>query len=358
MRIVVTGASGNVGTALLRKLVATGIDHELIGVVRRPPKLIGVHEHVRWHQMDLAEIDAAENLRHVFEGADAVVHLAWAFQPTRDDDYLSRVGVGGTSAVLEAADAAKVGQLVHMSSSATYAAGRYGQRVDERWPSTGIPSCSYSRYKSAAEARLDAYEHEHGNAGVPIARMRPGAIVQRSAASELMRYVLPACLPMSVVPLLPLLPVDRGLCIPLLHTDDVADAVVRAIHRRATGPFNLAAEPPLRRDDIAEALGARTIHVPARVMGVLVDVSWHARLQPVDRGWIDLAFSVPLLDCARAREELDWRPMWSSTAAFADLIQGVCDGAHDDSPPLRRRAILEQLNRHVTQERLTARRLP
>lgn len=93
-------------------------------------------------------------------------------------------------------------------------------------------------------------------------------------------------------------------------------------------------------------------------MGVLVDISWRARLQPIDRGWIDMAFSVPLLDCARAREELDWRPMWSSTAAFADLIHGVCDGAHGESPPLRRRSILGQLNRDVTQRRLPARRLP
>jgi UDP-glucose 4-epimerase len=71
--------------------------------------------------------------------------------------------------------------------------------------------------------------------------------------------------------------------------------------------------------------------MPARVMGVLVDISWRARLQPIDRGWIEMALSVPLLDCARAREELDRRPTWSSTAAFAELIQGVCDGAHGES---------------------------
>jgi UDP-glucose 4-epimerase len=52
----------------------------------------------------------------VFDGADVVVHLAWGFQPTRATRYLTRLGVGGTSAVLQAAHASSVGHLIHMSS--------------------------------------------------------------------------------------------------------------------------------------------------------------------------------------------------------------------------------------------------
>ncbi|MBJ7387098.1 MAG: NAD-dependent epimerase/dehydratase family protein, partial [Mycolicibacterium sp.] len=209
MRIVITGASGNVGTALLRRLVESGTDHELVGVVRRPPEPTGVYANVRWHELDLAEPSATSQLRTIFDGADAVVHLAWGFQPTRNVDYLSRVGVGGTSAVLEAAHAASVGHLLHMSSVGAYAKGRYGQRVDESWPTTGISTSPYSRHKSAAESILDDYERKHLDAGVPITRMRPGFIVQRAAASGLMRYALPGYVPMMAVPLLPLLPLDR-----------------------------------------------------------------------------------------------------------------------------------------------------
>ncbi|MCT7658804.1 NAD-dependent epimerase/dehydratase family protein [Mycobacterium deserti] len=356
MRIVITGASGNVGTALLRRLA--GADHELVGVVRRPPKPVGVYENVRWHGLDIASPHAAPDLRQVFDGADAVVHLAWGFQPTRNIDYLSRTGIGGTSAVLEAAHAAGVGQMVHMSSVGTYAAGRYGERVDESWSTYGISTSPYSRHKSAAESLLDEYESENGDGGVVITRMRPGFIVQRLAASGLMRYALPGFVPMLAVPLLPLLPLDRQLCIPLIHADDVADAFARAVERRAAGPFNLAAEPPLRRDDVAKVLGAKSIHVPSGVLGTLVDVSWRARLQPIDRGWIDMAFSVPLLDCARAEAELDWHPQWSSIAALEDVIRGVAQEAHAESPPLRRRSLLEQLHRDLTEGQLTTRRLP
>lgn len=358
MRIVITGVSGNVGTALLRRLADSETEHDVVGVVRRPPDRLDGYGKVTWYGLDLADPDAAPELRDVFDGADAVVHLAWGFQPTHNTQYLHQVGVGGTAAILEAAHAARVGQLVHMSSVGTYAAGRYGRRVNESWPTTGIPSSPYSRDKSAAEAMLDDYERAHGDAGITIARMRPGFIVQRAAASGLMRYALPGYVPMLAVPLLPVLPLDRRLCIPLIHSDDVADALMRVVERRASGRFNLAAEPPLRRDDVGKVLGARPVHFPSAWLGPLVDLSWRIHLQPIDRGWLDMAFSVPLLDCGRAERELDWHPRWSSIDALTDVIRGVAQEAHADSPPLRRRLMREQLQRDVTDGPLTTRRLP
>jgi UDP-glucose 4-epimerase len=355
MRVVITGASGNVGTALLRVLPA---EHHVIGVVRRPPVRQGVYQRASWWSVDLAEENALGELRQLFDGADVVVHLAWGFQPTRATRYLTRLGVGGTSAVLQAAHASSVGHLVHMSSVGTYAAGRYGMRVDESWPTTGIQSSPYSRDKSAAEAILDDYEQRLGTAAIPIARMRPGFILQRAAASGLMRYGLPDYVPMQLVSWLPLLPLDRRLCIPLVHADDVAEAISRVIDKRAAGPFNLAAEPPIGRDDVAAALGARPVHLPSGVLGALVDLSWRARLQHVDRGWLDLAFTVPLLDCSRARGELSWDPQWSSTDALADLLDGVAHRIYTDSPPLRRRSMLDLLRRDVTEGLISSRRLP
>ena len=355
MRIVITGASGNVGTALLRALPA---EHDIVGVVRRPPSAHGVYRRVDWRSLDLTDPDAIPKLRNVFDDADVVVHLAWGFQPTHDVDYLNRLGVGGTSAVLQAAHTSGVGQLIHMSSVGTYAGGSYGQRVDESWPTTGIDSSPYSRDKSAAEAILDEYEARLGSSAIPIARMRPGFIVQRAAASGLMRYGLPGYVPMQLVPWLPILPLDRKLCIPLIHADDVAAAIVLAAERRATGPFNLAGEPPMGRDDVAAVLGARAIHVPSGLLGALVDLTWRTRLQHIDRGWLDLAFSVPLLDCSRARTQLEWAPKWTAQEALADLLEGVAQRAHTTSPPLRRRSFVDLLRRDLTDGLISSRRLP
>ena len=358
MRIVVIGASGNVGTALLRRLHEARPGDELVGIVRRPPTPEGEYRGVEWHSLDVAEPDAARELSRHFAGADSVVNLAWGFQPTRNIDYLARVGVGGTASVLEAAQSAGVGQLVHMSSVGAYAPGRYGEHVDESWATTGVETSPYSRHKVAAERLIDEHEARHGAESIPIARMRPGFIVQRAAASGLTRYALPAYVPPRLIPLLPVLPVDRRLCIPLVHSDDVADAFVRVIERRAAGPFNLAADQPLTRDDVAEVLGALAIHVPAALLGALVELTWRARLQPVDRGWLDMAFTLPLLDCSRARDELGWKPAWAPKEALADVLDGIAHLAHTESAPLRRRSTLDLLRRDATQGLISWRRLP
>ncbi|HEY0816845.1 MAG TPA: NAD-dependent epimerase/dehydratase family protein [Pseudonocardia sp.] len=353
MRIVITGASGNVGTALLRRLKD---DHELVGVCRRPPRGDSPYDAVEWHALDLAAPYALDALRPVVRGAAAVVHLAWGFQPSRNVAYLDRLGIDGTRAVVDAAEAEEVPHLVHMSSVGAYSPGGH-MRVTEEWPTEGISSLAYSREKVAAERILDERE-QRGPHRTAIARMRPGLIVQRDAGSALLRYGLPAFLPSGLLRRVPLLPLDRDLVVPIVHTDDVADAVARVLEQRATGAFNLAAEPPLTRDLIAEVLGARAVHVPSGLLRAATALTWRAGLQPLDPGWIDLAFAVPLLDTGRARRELGWTPSTDARSALAQVLAGMADGASTVSPALRPRTVAAELTALVRRGHIGTRLLP
>jgi nucleoside-diphosphate-sugar epimerase len=343
VRIVITGASGNVGTALLRRLQRDPGEHQLLGVARRPPQIGQPYQDVDWTALDLAAPGAATALGPVFRDADAVVHLAWGFQPSHDVAYLDRLGVGGTRAVLHAAREAQVPHLVHMSSVGAYSPGPDdGLAVDEGWPTEGIATLAYSREKVAAERLLDEHELRHPD-GPVIARLRPGLIVQRDAGSALLRYGVPPYVPASVLRHVPLLPVDRSLVVPLVHTDDVADAIERVLVRRAAGPFNLAADPPITRDTIAEVLGARPVHVPKPALRAAAWAAWQARLQPLDPGWIDLAFAVPLLDTTHARRELGWAPSVDARSALREVVAGLADAAATSSPALRPRSVAKEL---------------
>lgn len=365
MRIVVTGATGNVGTAVLRRLLDDG-GHEVVGLARRPParsSRAGVDRWpgVRWERVDLTRDESGPVLERAFADADAVVHLAWGFQPSHDMAYLERLGVGGTRRVLEAAVTARVPHLVHMSSVGAYAPKRDDAPVDETYPTDGVPSSVYSRHKAAAERLLDDHEDSDGDPAdvLPrVTRFRPGIVGQRSAGSALLRYGIPGWVPGRAITLLPVLPVDARLIIPMVHADDVADAVVRAITRGAYGAFNLAAEPPVTAARVADALGARLVDVPARLLRAAVTGSWLARVQPLDPGWLDLGMSVPLLDTTRARDVLGWTPAHDAGAVLDETVAALRDSAPGPTPALRPRSVVGQLFDLVRHGPITSRPRP
>lgn len=339
MRIAVTGATGNAGTALLRRLREAG--HEVVGVCRRPPASGPYADAAEWVGADLASDDAVPLLRQAMTGADAVVHLVWGFQPSHRPDHLRNVGVGGTRRMLRAALEAAVPHVVHQSSLGVYSPKRSDEPVTEDWPREGIPRSPYSQHKVAAELLLDSFEEQ--NPEVTVARVRPGVIGQRRAGSSLLRYGLPAYVPAAVLRLVPVLPLDRGFVASMVHADDVADAIVRMVEQRAGGAFNLAAPTPITRGDVARTLGAVPVHAPAPLLRAAVSASWRAHLQPVDPGWVDLAFRTPLLDPTRARDELAWQPRWDAPDVLAEVVAGMRAREDDATEVLRPRTLRGEL---------------
>jgi UDP-glucose 4-epimerase len=354
MRIVITGATGNVGTALLRHLTGT-TDHELVGLARRVPEGLSGGR-VAWVSADLTDPGCQPLLAATFRGADAVVHLAWGFQPSHDLDYLAALGVGGTERVLAAVAASGVPHLVHMSSVGAYSPKRDDQPVDESYPTRGIPSSPYSQHKAMAERLLDAFADEHHD--VIVTRMRPGIIGQRSAGSALLRYALPALLPARLLRHIPVLPIDGALRIPMVHADDVADAFSRALAAGAGGAFNLSSGPPVTVDDITDALGSRHVQVPKRFVRAVVAGAWHAHLLQVDPGWIDLAYGVPVMSRKKATAELGWEPNHTGRDVLAEVVDAMANAEHDDTPILRRRTMLSSLRSAVRDKPVAYRRHP
>jgi UDP-glucose 4-epimerase len=355
MRIAVTGASGNVGTALVRALL--GHDHDVVAIARRPPDEDSPYATARWHALDITAHDAGPRLAAAFEGADAVVHLAWGFQPTHDVDYLERLDVGGTRSVIAAVLAAGVPQLVHQSSLGVYSPAPPDDRpVAESWARDGIPTSPYSRHKVAVERLLDAVGADHPS--LTVARTRPSLIAQRSSASGLLRYAVPALVPAAVFRKVPLLPVDGRLRLQFVHADDVATAIRLAVEQGAGGAFNLAGSGIVRVEDLASALGARHVPIPLDVLRRLADLSWRARLQQVDVGWLDMAYGAPLLDTTRARVELGWSPELTGRQVLDETLGGIRTGAHDDTPILRQRRVRDGIAQAWRGAPVARRRLP
>jgi nucleoside-diphosphate-sugar epimerase len=327
MRVVVTGATGNVGTSVLAALGREPSVTEIVGLARRVPRLD--LPKVRWRQADVT----SSPLTPIFDGADAVVHLAWAIQPSHDEPAMERVNVEGSQRVFGAAARAGVGALVYASSVGAYGPGPKDELVDESWPTDGIPTSAYSRHKSRVERLLDDFS---AGSRMRVVRLRPGLIFKREAASEIRRFFIGPLLPSMLVRprLIPFVPDVPRLRFQAVHSDDVGEAYARAVVREVEGAFNIAAEPTIGPPELAELLHARRVPLPGTVLRAAASLTWHAHLQPADAGWIDLALGVPLMDTARARTELDWDPKVASLDALGELLTGIRDSAGGDTPPL------------------------
>lgn len=331
MRIVVVGASGNVGTSLLDALVADDAVDSVLGLARRLPQLR--LPKVEWAAADVSRDD----LEPHFRGADAVVHLAWLIQPSRRLDVLEATNVHGSRRVFEAVAAAGVRTLVYASSIGAYSLGPKGpEGVDESWPTDGTPTSFYARHKSAVERLLDGFEADHPE--VRVVRLRPALIFKREAASGIHRLFLGPLVPGRLLrpSLLPVVPRTERLVFQAVHTTDVAEAYRLVLHADVRGPFNIAADPVLDGDELGRILGARPVPVAPAVLRAAADVSWRARLQPTPPGWVDMAYTVPVLNTGRARRELGWTPRHTSAEALLDLLAGFAQAAELPTPPLAR----------------------
>lgn len=329
MRIAITGATGNVGTSVLAALAGERAVEEIVAIARRPASI--ADPRVRFHAADISRDDLAPLLR----GVDAVIHLAWLIQPSRDESVTRATNVDGTRRLLEAVAEAGVGAVVHASSVGAYSPGPKDRRVGESWPTDGIASSFYSRHKAACERLLDRFERERPQ--VRVARLRPGLIFKREAASGIRRLFAGPLLPAPLVrrELIAVVPDVPRLRFQAVHSLDVGDAYRRALLADdAHGAFNVAAEPVLDPAALAAALGARRLPMRGGMLRAAADASWRLRLQPTPPGWIDLALGVPLMDVGRARERLGWRPQRSADEALLELLDGIRAGDGAPTPPL------------------------
>src|SRR3954468_7805055 len=223
MRVVVTGATGNVGTSVLRALGREDRVSEIVGLARRRPAL--ELPKVTWREADVCRAD----LKAIFAGAGAVVHLAWLIQPSRDERTTHAVNVEGSARVFEAVADAGVPRLVYASSVGAYSPGPKDRLVDETWPTDGIPTSFYSRHKAETERLLDRFEAEHPD--VRTVRLRPGLIFKREAAEGIRRLFAGPFLPTSLLSpgRIPVVPDIPGLRFQAVHSLDVGDAYRLAI---------------------------------------------------------------------------------------------------------------------------------
>lgn len=243
-RIAVTGASGLIGSALVRSLTADG--HEVVRLVRRAPRDA---TEVRWDP-GRQQVDAAG-----LAGCDAVVNLAGAGIGDRrwTPEYkrlLRDSRVLGTSALAEAVAALDTPPRVFLNGSAIGIYGDTGDRaVDEEAPPGDgfLPGLCVEWEEAAAPVE---------EAGVRTVFLRTGLVVAQGGGAWGRLF------PLFKAGLGGRLGDGRQYWSYIALHDEVA-AIRHLIDDAAlSGPFNLTAPHPVTNREVTEAMG-RVLHRPA-----------------------------------------------------------------------------------------------
>ncbi|MGE0484797.1 MAG: hopanoid-associated sugar epimerase [Gammaproteobacteria bacterium] len=307
MTILVTGATGFLGSAVARALVAAGED---VRVLTRagtdPANIAGLAVEVCHGDL----LDAA-SLARACSGCRALYHVAADYRLwVRDPGVLYRVNVDGTRALMEAALAAGIERVVYTSSVATLGLHADGRPADEDTPVTLAAMVGhYKRSKFLAERAVDELVAQRGlpavivNPSTPIGPrdIKPtptGRIVRDAALGRIPAYV------------------DTGLNV--AHVDDVAAGHLLAFARGEIGRRYILGGDNLALKDILAIVAEWCGRPPPRIRlprRAVYPVAWvaeaWARLTdgPEPQATVDglrMAKKKMYFDCARAQAELGY----------------------------------------------------
>jgi nucleoside-diphosphate-sugar epimerase len=334
LTVAVTGPTGDIGRALLRRLERDTRVSKVLGMARRPfdPAELGLTK-TEYRQGDVLDPDA---VRRLVVGADVVVHLAFIILAAGSEES-REINLRGSRNVFEAAAAAGAKRLVYASSVAAYGFHADNpQPLTEDVPTRGTEAHPYSAMKAEVEELLhevlddtttDAYIYRPCVVAGPDALTLIDQIPYVQLGERLPRAVREL---FDSVPILkPVLP-DPGIPFQLVHHDDVASALKAGVLGRGTpGVYNLAGPGEMRMRDLADALGYYTVPVPELAVDATAEIVSRLPFLPDEATWVEAARVPVLMDTAKARKELRWRPQHDAL----DTLHATVAAAREDLEP-------------------------
>lgn len=324
MTVAVTGPTGEIGISAVTALEREPAVETIVGLARRPfdPSSRGWVK-TTYRQGDILDREAVDAL---VAQADVVVHLAFLIMGSREES--ERINLQGARNVFEATvSSVRPRRLVYTSSVAAY--GYHSDNpvpLTEDVPPRGSPEHYYSAQKAACEALLAEITRD---SPLEVFILRPCIVAGPNApaladAMPWNRLPGPIRAVTKMVPALkPVVP-DPGFPLQLVHHDDVATAIaLAATAPTPPGSYNIAGDGLVTVADVAKALGGRAIRVPAAAASAASAAISRVPFAPSMLEWLHVGRTSVVMDTAKAKKELGWRPVHSAAETLAELAGSV-----------------------------------
>jgi nucleoside-diphosphate-sugar epimerase len=308
-RAFVTGGSGFVGGALVRRLVAEGV--EVRALARSDAAAAAVA--ALGAEAVAGDVSDREPLVAGAQGCEVAFHCAALAADWGDPGRFEAVNVAGTRNVVAACGSAGVGRLVHVSTEAVLLAGDPLVLVDERAPLRFDSPALYP----ATKARAEEAALEGGGRYLETVVVRPRLVWGPGDTT-----VLPQIVEAVRDGRFAWIGGGRHLT-STTHVDNAVEGLLLAARRGTPGGIYFVTDgtPVVFRDFVTRLLATRGVEAPGRslpapVAGALAaagEAAWRALplpgRPPLTRLAVWLSSQEATIDITRARHELGYAPV-------------------------------------------------
>ena len=309
--VAITGASGYVGSRLLRQLEEENLE-KLVGIDTRPPPL-------PIHNIAVYKRDVEGSIEDILRRhrVTTLVHLAFSKQLGRYRREIREVREQNRKLldrVLDSCLRAGVSQIIYLSSHAVYGA-RWDNPVPltERAPLLVSPDFPYGYDNFLADQTLDTFAEE--NQQVKVAVLRCSQVLGPGADSALFNLFLQSR-PLGI----------RGFDPPFqfFHEDDLARVLTIFIKQELSGVFNVAGDGVAFLREVAEMISGRIARLPKFLAYPLVNLSWALGLQRTrTTADLDVLRYPSLLSTGKLEQATGYRPRYNSLETVTSFVNSV-----------------------------------
>ena len=290
--LVITGISGNLGKLLTKRLHA---EHGIIGIDQRPFE--GKPKDVVHHRIDVRRRKAEDIFRR--NKVKALIHLGLVHRPASGDRLHEEWNVEGTFKILEYCQRYEIPKVVLLSTAYAYGP----QPSNSNFLTEDAPlgaGMQYPEMRALIEWDMFAQSFFWKHPQIETVILRPVHVLGPNVRNAVTRYLR-----------LPHPPTLMGFdpMVQLLHEDDLTQAILLALEPGKRGVFNIDGPGALPLSTVIDTLGKRSIPVPHLLAEPLMKRAWKMGLIGFWPGDLPHLQFQCMVDGARAREELGYRPM-------------------------------------------------
>lgn len=312
MRVLITGAAGFIGQQLLNQLAIQHPQWTLIAADIRPQSRQNLRLNIEPVLLDISQARAVHDCVAIWK-PKAIVHLASVVTPPpgMGEEQLHAIDVGGTQAIVDAAIAEGVEQLVVTSSGAAY--GYYPENaewIDEDHPLRGHGQFAYAKHKREVENLLAEARRQCPQLKQLV--LRPGTILGKQVNNQITELFKKRAV-MGIQ--------GSDSRFVFIWDQDVVNIIAQGLERQVEGIFNLAGDGALSLREIAALLGKPYRPLPASLIRVALGVLKLLRLTPYGPEQLDFLRYRPVLANRRLKEGFGYTPRYTSREAFLAFTQ-------------------------------------